>query len=157
TTGFAMFDPKPLLVSMGAAGARDAFAGITPADLIGALDGPITMTSHTDPPSMDIRVPFSNTKPIETLLAHCEDPALGALGTKLVDGVCKVPVPQMGTTFDMWVDGKELRAGEKGKGAGGEVPMSPLGKELAEHEWHLAMWGRGSVFAPLSPLLSQQL
>src|SRR5262249_52580788 len=67
-------------------------------------------------------------------------------------------MPQLGQKFDVWVDGKELRAGQKAtKPTGGKVSRTGLATELAENEWQLAMWGRGSMLSSLPPGIAQQI
>src|SRR5207249_1021201 len=45
-----------------------------------------------------------------------------------------------------WLDGKELHFGTKHSKAATTGEMTPLGKELADTKWLLALWGHGTIY-----------
>jgi hypothetical protein len=67
-------------------------------------------------------------------------------GAKAADGGCHVPLPQLGTAVDLWLDGNELRIGSKGAAApSGRPALGGLGDELAAGEWSFVMYGHGTT------------
>jgi hypothetical protein len=131
------------------------FGGVTADVLVKSLEGPFTMTVDNGAMMFDVRMPLNDGAPAEKLFAQCDQfPPLVRMGATVKDGICHVAVPQMQFELDGWVDGKTLRIGKKGAPAATtSSPLSPIGKELADGEWTYAMFGRGTMFAPVAMTL----
>lgn len=123
--------------------------GVTADALVKSIEGPLTLTIDNGSTTIDMRLPLSDDGPAKQLLAACDQlPPLVQLGATVKDGTCHVAVPQMGMEVDGWVDGKTLRVGKQGaqSGSGPAATLSPVAKELANGEWVIAMFGRGTMF-----------
>src|SRR5262249_22405067 len=78
----------------------------------------------------------------------CGDSAwLQPLGARFQDGACHLSVPSLGSEIDAWVDGKELRIGQRAATRAAPVAASAIASELAQGAWSLALFGRGSYFS----------
>jgi hypothetical protein len=142
-SGFAMINLAPML-----AGApippQPIAPGVSLPELIGNLDGPVTVTVVPGTITMDVRIPMKDTTPAQKLIDQCE--TLGRmLGAKLVNGACHVSIPQMQLEYDAWIDGKQLRIGNKAAKASTTIAPSAIATEIAKGEWALAMYGRGTL------------
>lgn len=138
TTGFAIAHVKPLF---------DFVARNEPRQqaLAASLGDPLTVTMEAN--SYDAQLPLTDPSIVKAFLDHCADGPLAMLGAKVVDGKCHVVVPNApGMELDGWLDGNTLHVAQKGA-AGPSVPLTHLGKELADQSWQLAFYGHGSLFA----------
>jgi type II secretory pathway pseudopilin PulG len=146
-SGFAVLNIEPLLADVPAV---PILAGVTAAELAHSVSGPLTVTIGAGDLTVDSRVPLRDTEPAKKLIEHCTDlPPVAALGAKVENGACHVPVPQYNMAIDIWVDGKELRIGTKGASPSSAVaPASAVGVELANGEWQAAFWGHGTLLVP---------
>jgi len=149
TAGFAVLNIAPYLAAF-----RDKVPplpiapGVTADALVKSVDGPLTMTIENGATVFDLRVPLNDGATAQKLVEQCDQlPPAQQLGATVKDGACHVPVPQLQMELDAWVDGKTLRIGKKGaQGGGPAAPLSPVAKELANGEWLVAMFGRGTMF-----------
>jgi hypothetical protein len=144
SAGFAVINLPPLL-----AGApippQPIAPGVTLPDLIANLNGPMTVTVVPGSIVVDVRIPMKDTAPVQKLLDQCE--TLGRIvGAKLINGACHVSIPQMQMEYDAWLDGKQLRIGNKTAKGGGTIPPTAAATEIAQGEWAVAMYGRGTLF-----------
>jgi type II secretory pathway pseudopilin PulG len=145
SAGFAMINLPPML-----AGAplppQPILPGLTVADLVGNIDGPLTVTIPPGSLVFDVRIPMKDPAPAQKLIDQCEVFApLKMFGAKLVNGACHVSVPQMQLELDAWIDGKQLRIGSKTAKPAGTVPATAAATEIAQGEWAVAMYGRGTL------------
>jgi type II secretory pathway pseudopilin PulG len=144
--GFAIINLAPML-----AGApippQPIAPGVTLDQLVGNIDGPVTVTVAPGTIVPDLRIPMKDTAPAQKLIDQCETlPAAAMFGAKLVNGACHVSVPQMQMELDAWIDGKQLRIGNKAAKAATTIPPSAAATEIAQGEWAIAMYGRGTLF-----------
>ncbi len=164
SSGFAMIDIRQIIEPTD----DKVVEGITQADLVKAVSGPLTLDVAGGSTIFDIQIPLSNPAPLQKVVEKCgEIPALAGIA-KFEGGVCKLDLQQLNTALDMWVDGSVLHLGKKGAPITPvKIPMSPAARELANGQWGLAFWGRGTMFAPtgkpatevpqVPPLLAIQL
>lgn len=152
TAGFFAFDLRPALAS---APAEPLVPGVTLAELVKTLDGPLTLTVPPGELMLDARQPLSDPAPFAKVLRQCGQlPGLGAIARADRDA-CILTIPYLtpALTLRLWLDGKTLRLGRSGpapKGKGpGPVALTPFGAELAAGSWSAAFWGRGSLFGSL--------
>lgn len=144
-SGFGVVDFGPLAKELPP---QPLIAGVTLAELGRAIGGPLTLAVPVGDIAFDVRMPLADPAPVQTLIDHCaEVPALAAVGAKIIDGACHVPIPNTQLQLDAWIDGKQLRIGKKGaKPSGQTAPMGKAGAEIATGEWAMALWGRGTMF-----------
>lgn len=158
SSGFAVIDARPMLKDAPPLPLAD---GVTIADVTSSLGGPLTLNIPAGDLVFDIEQPLINPGPITKLLAACgNSPLIARFGGKLIDGVCRITIPEAAIELDAWVDGTTLRLGRKrGAPEGKPLPTSPIARELATGTWSFVMWGRGSMFAdsgrPEAPATSE--
>ena len=149
TAGFAVLNVAPYLSAFKAKIPPMPIApGVTADALVKSVEGPLTMTIDNGATVFDLRLPLNDGATAQKLVEQCDQlPPAKMLGATIKDGACHVPVPQLQMELDVWVDGKTLRVGKKGaQGGGPAAPLSPVAKELANGEWLVAMFGRGTMF-----------
>ncbi|HEY4183169.1 MAG TPA: hypothetical protein VGM90_40375 [Kofleriaceae bacterium] len=121
--------------------------GVSIHQVLNALGDRVDVAAHPGSLTPEIRVPLVDPTPIATLLAHCKEvvpPRL--LAPKQTDGACTLHTPDWDLAIDMWVEGKEFRAGVRGATpATTKIARTPLGDEIANGRWTLAAWGRGTT------------
>jgi len=127
-------------------------------DLVQSFAGPIAATMPAGHgPLLDVRVPLSDPRVAQRLIDHC--PALlGRWGATVANGTCHVPpTPLLPTpqALDIWIDGKELRIGDRAAKPAPAVPLGPLGELLARTAWAFAVYGHGTVLG--TPFHDQML
>lgn len=153
TAGFALvaFD-KALAMFADKVPPQPLGEGVTADVLVKSLVGPLTMTVDNGAMTFDVRLPLNDSAPAQKLVEQCDKfPPLAQLGATVKDGVCHVAIPQMQLALDAWLDGKTLRIGQKGGTPTNQAsPLSPIAKELADGEWTFAMFGRGTMYAPVT-------
>ena len=149
SAGFAVANVSRLVAQMPPS---PVLPGLTLADLAHSVADPLTIAIATGPLVFDLRLPLSDPAPMTQAIAHCHDFAVLAQMGATIDGdVCHIPIQGTGIAVDAWVEGSELRIGKRlGTPAPVEVPLTPIGHELAAGSWQLAVWGRGTMFAPLT-------
>ena len=164
SSGFVMLDIRQIIEPTD----DKVVEGITQAELVKAVSGPLTLDVAGGSTVFDIQIPLSNPAPLQKVVEKCGDiPALAGIA-KFEGGVCKLDLQQLNTALDMWVEGNVLRLSKKGAPVTPvKIPMSPAATELANGQWGLAFWGRGTMFAPtgkpptdapqIPPLLAIQL
>jgi hypothetical protein len=119
--------------------------GVTLHALFGSFAGPLQAVVPAGANDVDVRIALKDPAPASAVVGKC-----GELGKLLPvtpgpDGSCQVgPIPQLGVSAAVWVEGNELRAA-KARGPAPTVlaasPPSPAGKELAGYTG--AFWGHG--------------
>jgi hypothetical protein len=141
-SGFGVLELTPLLATLPPVPIAE---GITLADLARSVSGPVTFAiagGTTDP---DIRIPLRDPAPAKAIVERCTDlPPLAAIGATVKDGACRVPIPAVQLVFDSWVEGNQLRIGNRSGGTPVALTPTPLAEELAAGQWSIAFFGRGS-------------
>jgi hypothetical protein len=151
TAGFAVANITPILEQV-----RDKvppmplIAGVNADELVKTITGPITVTVPNASLTFDLRLPLTDGSVAKKLVEQCDKfPGAAMVGAKVEQGVCSATVPQVNMTLEAWVDGNTFRLGQRNAPAGPASPLSPVAQELANGEWVLAMFGRGTLFAPI--------
>ena len=145
TAGFAVVDLPAWLPAT-----EEKLVGdITIGQVLGTLDGLITITTPAGATVLDVEQATTDPAPLATIIARCNElPGGDVLEAATADGVCRFKAPNWDVTLDMWMDGKTLRVGHKqNPPAGAQVPMTPIGRELAQGPWSFVFWGRGTMLA----------
>lgn len=122
--------------------------GGTVRELLATVSGPVSVTIASGGILPDVRVPLTDPAPAQRLIDHCKEllPA-DLIAPTQPQGACRFEVPQYGIELDAWTELHELRLGSKQPAASGPaVTLTPVGKEIADGEWALAFWGRGSLY-----------
>lgn len=120
--------------------------GVTLADLARSVSGPLTYVIGSGTTDPGVRIPLRDPAAARAMVEHCAElPALA--GATVHDGTCHVPIPGSAIAFDGWVEGDELRIGDRASGPATPVAASPLAGEIAQGEWSAAFFGRGSYLA----------
>lgn len=117
-------------------------------DLLRTVNGPVTITIAPGTTLPDVRVPLADPAPAQKVIDNCATvfPA-PMLSPQQQPGACRIVVATYNVELDIWVEGKELRAGSKsGAPPAKTVPMTALGTEIANGTWTMAFWGRGTMF-----------
>lgn len=125
-------------------------AGITFADLIASMAGPVRLSLPPGMTAGDIRVALKDPKVARTLVEQCEEiPHLAILSSHLRDKVCHLSAPGYPLDFGVSVENNTLRAQVENVPATPDVALTPtaLAKELASSRWAFAMYGRGALAA----------
>lgn len=147
TAGFGLLDVRPLLADVPALALAE---GVTIVDVAKSLDGPLTLTIPPGELTFEIEQPLNNVAPMQKVLAACDQvPPLRQFGARIVDGTCRIQLPEAHFELDLWIEDQKLRVGKKGLQAGSKsVPLPKAALEMATGQWSFVMWGRGSMFAP---------
>jgi hypothetical protein len=143
TSGFGLIDLRQLIADVAP---EPLAAGVTWADAVKQLAGPVTIAVPAGQLTLDMQVPFADVSPIAKVVQHCDElPPLQGAAT--VEGdVCHLNLRQ--AKLDAWVEGNLLRVGKRGTPAPPvDSAMSPAGVELGTGEWGLTFWGRGTMFS----------
>ena len=148
TSGFAVVNLAKLTAQLPA---LPVLEGVTLADLGHSLADPVTVAIGAGPFDIDAQVPLLDPAPMAQVVAHCRDFSTFQIFATTVDATgCHVPMPPLGLTFDIGIEGAALHVTSRPRpGAPARVALTPLGAELAAGTWQLAFWGRGTIFAPL--------
>jgi hypothetical protein len=146
SAGFAIINLAPMIAGTPIP-PQPVAPGVTLDQLIGNIDGPVTITNAPGTLVPDLRIPMKDTAAAQKLIDQCETlPPAKMLGAKLINGACHIAVPQMQLELDIWIDGKQLRAGNKNAKPGATIPATVAAQEIAQGEWAIAMYGRGTLF-----------
>lgn len=117
-------------------------------DLLKTVNGAVTITIAPGTTLPDVRVPLSDPAPAQKVIDNCAavvPPEM--LSAQQQPGVCRVTIATYNVELDIWVEGTQLRAGNKaGAPLAKQVPMTALGTEIANGTWTMAFWGRGTMF-----------
>jgi hypothetical protein len=145
-SGFVVFDVKPLLDDVPA---LPVGGDVTLDQIAKSLAGPFTAVIPAGSVDVQISAPLVDPKPLQTVLASCENVGkFFELAKVQTPGACRIVL--QGTNaleLDVWVDGTTLRLGAK-KGAmpaGKPGAVTAFGRELANGNWTAAFWGRGTM------------
>ncbi len=137
-SGFILADIMPLLKAVPGGNAdKAASAGI---------DGRFTAVMPAGQLDVDARLLLTNEKVATMAVGTCDTISANPIVTFAADdGICNITVPSVGATLQAWVQDNEVRLAHQklGEGACLTLPRSALGTELADGNWHAAMWGRG--------------
>ncbi|HTL37508.1 MAG TPA: hypothetical protein VL326_30455 [Kofleriaceae bacterium] len=156
TAGFALANLPPLVAALkDQVPPEEVLPGVKADALVKSIGGPLTVTIPNGSPIFDLRLPLTDTAPLQTMIDQSASlPPMQMFGASVKDHVLHVTVPQMLMSFDAWIENKELRIGTKGGAAPtATAPMGAIGKELASSDWMFAMYGHGTVLsAPAIPL-----
>lgn len=146
TVGFAIVNFKPFLDGISS---MQVAPGVDAADIARSIDGALSLTIGAGENWFDARMPLNDTGPMQKLVDQCNKIApLSTIGATVTDHTCHASIPQLKVPVDMWIEGKEVRAGKKGaKPSASRVAMTPIAKEIAGESWILAAYGRGIPFA----------
>ncbi|MBA2542949.1 MAG: hypothetical protein H0V17_25100 [Deltaproteobacteria bacterium] len=144
SSGFAVFDVRTILEATD----DKVVTGVTQADIVKSIAGPLTLDVPAGSPVLDMQLPLTTPAPFQKVVEQCgEVPALAGVAT-FANGVCQLKLAQLELDLEMWVDGNVLHIGKKVPPAKAKVAMSPVATELATGNWGLAFWGRGTLFSP---------
>jgi hypothetical protein len=159
TAGYALANLPALVAALGdQVPPEEVMPGVKANQLVKSINGPLTVTIPNGSPIFDLRLPLSDTAPMQALIDQSASlPPMQMFGASVKDHVLHVTVPQMLLSFDAWIENKELRVGTKGGAAPtATAPMGAIGQELASSEWMFAMYGHGTLLAapalPMPPL-----
>ena len=146
SAGFGVLDVRPIFAD---APPLPLVEGVTLVDVAKTFSGPLTVTIPAGELTLEIELPLSDPAPLTKVLAGCDQVAMfRQFEAKLVNGGCRIQVPEAGYELDLWIADGKLRIGRKGSTATGKnAPFSPIATELASQPWGFVMWGRGSSFA----------
>jgi hypothetical protein len=150
--GFGVFHLGPALTSLPVP-REPLAAGMSLADLVGEMAGPILVSFPPGLRQGEIRVPMKDTRVARALVAHCEDIAyLAILSSTVQDGACHLTVPGLSLDVEVRVDGNDLRA-RTTNAAPVTATLRPtaIARELASGAWAFALYGRGTVLTPFHP------
>jgi hypothetical protein len=131
--------------------------GGTLGELLATVNGPVSVTIASGDIVPDVRVAVTDPAPAQRLIDHCKEllPA-DLIAPTQPQGGCRLEVPQYGIELDAWTELHELRLGTKQPAATGPaVTLTSIGKEIADGEWALALWGRGSMYGGVPGLGGQ--
>lgn len=145
TAGFALVDLPAWLPPT-----EETLVGdITIGKVLGTLDGLISITTPAGATVLNVEQAVTDPAPLATVIARCNElPGGELLEARVADGVCRFKAPNWDVTLDMWMDGKTLRVGQKASPPpGAQVPLTPIGSELARGPWSFVFWGRGTMLA----------
>ena len=134
--------------------------GTSARDLVASFVGPLQAVYPAGANDVDVRIPLSDPGPATKVLGACAEIGKMLEGRLPVaptpSGACKIgPLPQMAAmpvSGEVWVEGKELRAGrQKGTVPKGtdKSPAPAAARELAAYTF--AFWGRGSAVGAIDP------
>ncbi len=145
SSGYGVIDLRPLLANVAP---EPLVEGVTFVDIAKTLAGPLTISVPAGQLTLDMQLAVSDVGPITKVVERCTElPPLA--GATVANGVCHIKVTEANLEVDAWVEGKTLRVGKRGSAVPGTaVAMSPIGMEIANGQWALAFWGRGSMFGP---------
>lgn len=148
TAGFAVVNLAKLTAQLPP---LSVIEGVTLADLAHSLADPVTLAIGAGPFDLDAQVPLVDPAPMAQVVAHCRDFSTFQIFATTVDATgCHVPMPPLGLTFDLAIEGTALHVTSRPRPAApAQVALTPLGAELAAGRWQLAFWGRGTILAPL--------
>jgi hypothetical protein len=152
TAGFAVVNIAPILMQVAAKMPSEMIvSGVRSDELVKSIAGPLTLTMDNTANVFDLQLPLNDPGPAQKILDQCDKlPPAAFLGLTVKDGVCHAPIPQMQMEVDAWIDGKTFHIGKKGDQTKyPSAPMSAVGQELANGEWTVALFGRGTMFAPI--------
>ena len=145
SSGFGVIDLTPYLALVPAV---PVMRGITLDRLARSVAGPLTLAVAPGTTDLGIRIPLNDPAPAKTLVEHCTElPALAVAGATVKDGACQFTVPQIGIQVAAWIEGKELRIGQRTGAASAALVPSPLAAELSRSEWSVAFSSRGTYLA----------
>jgi hypothetical protein len=153
--GFGVLNVGPAL-SKEPVPAEPLAAGVTLADLVGNMTGPILLSLPPGIRQFDVRVPMKDPRIAQALVTHCEDiPYLAILSSRFSDGVCHLTVPGVSVDLDVSLEGSELRARATKPGATSTVALhpTPIASELSSGAWAYAVYGRGTVIGSFQQLV----
>jgi hypothetical protein len=140
--GFGVIDLAPYL---GSAPAVPLVTGATLADLARSVAGPVTLAMPAGTMDPGIRIPLHDLAPARALVDRCaEIPLLAVSGATSKRGVCHLAIPGSTLALDAWVEGQELRIGQRVAPAAAAIAASPLAAGIAAEPWSIAFYGRGS-------------
>ncbi|MDQ3341776.1 MAG: hypothetical protein M4D80_42050 [Myxococcota bacterium] len=152
SAGFAVVNIAPYLATFKSKVPPMPIVPDVTADVVvRALEGPVTMTIENGSAAFDIRIPLNDGAPLQKLVEQCDKiPNTEQFKLGVKDGVCHSTVPEMQLELDTWVDGKTLRIGKKGaQSTNAPAPLSAAANELANGEWVMAMFGRGTMLGEM--------
>lgn len=145
SAGFAVLDLRTILEATD----DQVVAGVTQAELVKSIAGPITLDVPAGSSILDMQLPLSSPAAFQKVVENCG--SIGALAgaAKFENGVCQLQLQQLNVELEMWVEGNLLRVGKKTAApAAVRVGMSKVATELATGQWGLVFWGRGTMFSP---------
>jgi hypothetical protein len=141
---FGVIDARPMLAL---APPMPIVQGVALKELTRAISGPITYVLRAGTNDMGIRVPLNDPEPAKAIIGRCADLAsLIRRPTEFRDGACRIPFPGYDFTLEGWLEGNELKIGDRAAGGSLQLTPSRLARELAHGEWFAAFYGRGSYF-----------
>ena len=146
SAGFGVADLRPYLAKLPP---RTLAGGVTIEQLGQSIAGTATYLIPAGTTDVGIRIPLTDPGPAKLLIEHCSE--LAVFGGRAVaqDGVCHFGGRPTGT--GAWIDGADLRIGDRRADAPVSIAPSPLAAELAQGSWSLALFSRGSYLRTALP------
>ncbi|MGE3543178.1 MAG: hypothetical protein AB7L28_04580 [Kofleriaceae bacterium] len=143
TSSFAVADLSPYLGSVPNVPLAE---GLSISDLTRSVGGPITATMAAGVIDLDVRIPLTDAAAAQKLIEKCPTIFSSMIVPNTPPGSCRLIPPQLRTEIDLWVEGNVLRIGRKDQPSRGKrITLSPMATEIANGEWSMAFWGRGTV------------
>jgi hypothetical protein len=145
SAGFAVFDLRPLVEATD----DKVVTGVTQADIVKSIAGPLTLDVPAGSAILDMQLPLSNPAPFQKVVENCGEVEALAGAAKFANGVCQLQLQQLNVELEMWVEGNTLHVSKKGAPPSTvKVAMPKVATELATGQWGLTFWGRGTMFSP---------
>lgn len=144
TAGFALLDLRAWLP----ASEEKLVGDVTVARALASLEGLLSVTTPAGLTILNVEQPLNAVESATAIVTNCAElPGGDAIGATSANGVCRFKAPSWDVELEMWVDGKTLRIGKQAQPAAAAVPMTQIGRELAQAPWSLLFWGRGTMLA----------
>lgn len=145
-SGFLVFDVRPLFAEVPKLPVLAS--GLTTLDLLTSIAGPMQLAARPGGWRVELELPLRDAAAFTQLVQRCDQlPLLGKYGAPSGDG-CRLTFSDLTVplSFELWVDGKTLRLGERKPPPSAPVASTPLRQLLATEAWSAQLWGRGVSF-----------
>jgi acetyl esterase/lipase len=140
--GFGVMNLAPLLAKWPPV---PLVAGVTLADVARTVAGPMTFVVGAGTGDAGIRIPLRDAAAIKAVIEHCPVVLRRlAIRGEVHDGGCRVGAPG-GLVLEAWIDGSELRIGNRAAAPATTLVATRLSRDLAHGAWSAALFGRGVV------------
>ena len=151
-SGFLALDVRPWLAELPDLPILPG--GLTSKALLGSVAGPVLLAGRSGPLRVELEVPLRDAAPFAELVKRCGEIPLFSGYLQAHGDTCRITLSQLTIplAYDLWVDGKTLRLGQRDAASGAVVASTPLREALAGGAWSGAFWGRGVSFR-LVPVL----
>jgi hypothetical protein len=151
TAAFAVLNFAPYLPRIRSmAPPVEIVPGLTVDMVFGSFEGPLSLTIDNGSGALDARMPLNDTAPAQKWIDQCDKlPGDAGVKVEVKNGVCHMTASELGLEVDVWIEGKTLRVGRKNtRPPATLLAVSPVAQELADSEWAVAAYGRGTGYGP---------